>query len=174
MIWPAPEPVLLSVETGSGALELPVRPTRSEDQKLRAFEPPVSAPGSSSKKLRHLPMRRTIAIDLTTNEMVYTLHGDGGDFGGAALARIEEIGLDIGYILTKRYRIVEDDALSAETELTQSATMSRGAWSIRLQCRMRLTATPEAFQFSGDLQAFENTASFASRDWTFAIPRKLL
>ena len=81
------------------------------------------------------------------------------------LARIEEIGLCyIGYILTKRYRIVEDDALSAETELTQSATMTRGAWSIRLQCRMRLTATPEAFQFSGDLQAFENTASFALRD----------
>ena len=119
-------------------------------------------------------MRRTIEIDLATNEMVYTLRGDGGEFGGAALARIEEIGLDIGYTLTKRYRILEEDALSAETELTQSATLTRGDWSIRLECRTRLTATSEAFQFSGDLQAFEGTAPFASRNWVLAIPRKLL
>ena len=119
-------------------------------------------------------MRRSIEIDLATNEMVYTLHGDGGEFGGAALARIEEIGLDIGYTLMKRYRIIEDNALSAETELTQSATMKRGDWSIRLECRMRLTATSEAFQFTGDLQAFEGATPFASREWVLAIPRKLL
>jgi uncharacterized protein len=174
MIWPAPEPVMLGVETGTGVLELPVRPTRIEDAKLRPFEPPVAEPGSSHKKLRHLPLRRTIEIDLATNEMVYSLRGDGGEFGGAALARIEEIGLDIGYTLTKRYRIIEDDALSAATELAQSATLTRGDWSVRLECRTRLAATAEAFQFGGTVQAFEGSEPFASRDWTLAIPRKLL
>ncbi len=174
MIWPAPAPAILTVETGTGVLQLPVRPPRSEDEDLKPFEPPVAAPGSSHKKLRHLPMRRTIEIDLTTNEMVYTLRGDGGELGGAALARIEEIGLDIGYTLTKRYRIQEEDALSAATELNQSATLTRGDWSIRLESRTRLTATSEAFRFSGDLQAFEGTERFASREWVLSIPRKLL
>ncbi len=174
MIWPSPEPAMLSVETGSSVLELPVRPPRAEDAELRPFEPPMAAPGSLHKKLRHLPMRRTIEIDLASNEMVYTLRGDGGEFGGAALARIEEIGLDIGYTLTKRYRIIEDDALSAATELAQSATLTRGDWSVRLECRTRLTATADAFQFSGTVQTFEGAEPFASRDWTLAIPRKLL
>jgi len=174
MIWPAPAPVILSIEMGSSVLGLPVRPPRAQDKDLRPFDPPVAAPGSSHKKLRHLPMRRTIEIDLATNEMVYTLRGDGGELGGAALARIEEIDLDVGYTLTKRYRIIEDDALSAETELAQSSTLRRGDWSIRLECRTRLTATSEAFQFSGELQAFEGAAPFASRNWVLAIPRKLL
>jgi putative CocE/NonD family hydrolase len=174
MVWPAPLPAILTVETGSSVLELPVRPPRREDAALKPFEPPLAAPGSSHKKLRHMPMRRTIEIDLATNEMVYTLRGDGGEFGGAALARIEEIGLDIGYTLTKRYRILEEDALSAATELTQSATLTRDDWSVRLESRTRLTATSEAFQFSGDLQAFEGTSPFASREWVLAIPRKLL
>ena len=119
-------------------------------------------------------MRRTIEIDLASNEMVYTLRGDGGELGGAALARIEEIELDIGYTLTKRYRIIEDDALSAATELAQSATLTRGDWSIRLECRTRMAATADAFQFSGTMQTFEGAEPFASRDWTLAIPRKLL
>ena len=174
MIWPSPEPAILSVETGSSVLELPVRPPRAEDAALRPFEPPVAAPGSLHKKLRHLPMRRTIEIDLASNEMVYTLRGDGGELGGAALARIEEIGLDIGYTLTKRYRIIEDDALSAATELAQSATLTRGDWSVRLECRTRMAATADAFQFSGTVQTFEGTEPFAARDWTLAIPRKLL
>jgi hypothetical protein len=174
MVWPSPEPAMLSIETGTSVLELPLRPPRADDAKLRPFEPPITAPGSTHKKLRHLPLRRTIEIDLASNEMVYTLRGDGGELGGAALARIEEIGLDIGYTLTKRYRIIEDDALSAATELAQSATLRRGDWSVRLECRTRLTATAETFQFSGTVQAFEGSEPFTARDWTLAIPRKLL
>lgn len=174
MIWPAPQPATLGVELGNGTLELPVRPPHPGDEALRPFDPPVSAPGTRHRKLRHLPMRRTIEVDLATNETVYTLYGDGGEFGGAALARIEEIGLDIGYTLKKRYRIIEDDPLSAETELTQSAVLIRGDWSIRLECRMRLNATSEVFQFSGDLQAFEGAVPFAAREWATAIPRVLI
>ncbi|MDX1710664.1 MAG: CocE/NonD family hydrolase [Rhodovibrionaceae bacterium] len=174
MIWPTPEPVALGLEIGTGSLDLPVRPPRPEDANLRPFEEPVSAPGVQHKKLRHLPMRRTVEIDLASNETVYTLYGDGGEFGGAALARIEEIGLDIGYTLMKRYRIMEDDPLSAQTELVQKAQLKRDDWSVRLECRMRMSSTAEAFQFSGELEALEAGQPFAHRDWVLAIPRKLL
>ena len=45
------------------------------------------------KTLRELPLRRTIEIDLATNETVYTFQS--GEFG-AALARIEAIEMDLG------------------------------------------------------------------------------
>lgn len=174
MIWPAPEPVTLSVRLGTGHLDLPVRPPSQADAAIRPFAEPVSAEGSEHKKLRHLPMRRTIEIDLTTNEMIYTLKGDGGELGGASLARIEEIGLDLGYTMMKRYRILEDDPLSAQTELAQTAILRRGDWNIRLECRTRLNATVSAFQFTGDLEAFENDVPVTSRHWTVSVPRNFL
>ena len=174
MIWPTPEPVALQVEIGTGTLELPLRPPRAEDEMLRPFEPPRAAPSMRHKKLTPLPMRRTVEIDLTSNEWVYALHGDGGEFGGAALARIEEIGLDIGYTLTKRYRIVEDDPRSATTELEQSATLIRGDWQVRLECSTRLTSTAEDFVFTGELRALESGELFEARQWDLKIPRRLL
>ncbi|SLN27237.1 CocE/NonD family hydrolase [Oceanibacterium hippocampi] len=174
MIWPTPEAVTLHVRVATGFLDLPVRPPRAEDALLPEFGPPIAAAGSQHKKLRHLPMRRTIEIDLATSEMVYTLRGDGGELGGAALSRIEEINLDIGYTMMKRYRIIENDPLSAQTELSQAAVLRRNGWSVRVECRTRLSATADAFQFSGDLEAFEADVPFASRHWTVAIPRQCL
>src|SRR5690606_21767704 len=86
--WPSPEPATLTVRTGISTLTLPARPPRPEDDALREFEPPEAAPGTPHTKLRRMPMRRSIEIDLTTNEMVYTLRGDGGELAGASLARI--------------------------------------------------------------------------------------
>ncbi len=119
-------------------------------------------------------MRRTIEIDLATTEMVYTLRSDGGEFDGASLARIEEIDLNLGYTLLKRYRILENDPLSAQTEFSQTAIMRRGDWAIRVECRTRLSATADTFQFAGELEAFEGDRLFKRHDWTLAIPRALL
>ena len=172
--WPAPEPAILSMRTGTAGLELPVRPPRPEDADLPAFGPPEAAPATAQRKLRHLPMRRTIEIDLASSEMVYTLRSDGGELGGASLARIEEIDLELGYQLTKRFRIVESDPLSAQAELAQETSMRRGDWSIRVECRSHMTATREHFQFACDLRAWEGRTPFAERTWTLAIPRALV
>ena len=96
------------------------------------------------------------------------------ELGGASLARIGDIDLDIGFTMMKRYRIIEDDPLSAQTELAQSATLRRDDWSIRVDCRTRLSVTADTFQFSGDVEAFDDGAPFESRHWTLAIPRRLL
>lgn len=172
--WPSPIPVTLTVRSGTSSLMLPFRPPQNEDAKLRPFELPEAAPGTSHKKLRQLPMRRRIEIDLATTETVYTLRSDGGEFDGASLARIEEINLDLGYSLFKRFRILEKDPLSAQTEFAQTAIMKRQNWSIRLECRTRLTSTRETFQFGGELEAYEGGTLFKRQDWALAIPRALL
>ncbi len=172
--WPSPAPVLLTVRTGASTLDLPVRPPRPEDAELTPFGPPESAPVASARKIHRYPMRRSLEIDLTSNETVYTLRSDGGEFDGAVLAHLEDIGLDIGYYLMKRYRMIEDDPLSASTELMQRTVMRRGDWAIRLICRSRLTATEKYFQFSCDLETFEGDRPFVERSWAVSIPRKLV
>ena len=41
LIWPSPEAVTLSLYAGSSELELPVRPARPEDARLRSFGEPL-------------------------------------------------------------------------------------------------------------------------------------
>jgi hypothetical protein len=170
IVWPSPQPVMLSVRPGGSLLRLPERPPREEDAQLRPFEPPAAAPTSLHKTLRRLPIRRSVEVDLVTNETVHTLHM--GEFG-AALTRIEPIDMDLGYTFLKRHRITESDPLSAHTEVVQKTTMRRTGWAVRIECRTHLTATADNFQFGADVEAFEGDQLFARRTWRLAIPRLL-
>ena len=124
--------------------------------------------------MRRLPLKRSLEIDLATNETVYSLVSDGGELGGASLARIEEINLDLGYTFNKYFSIVENDPLSARVELSQRMVMRRDDWSVRVESRTRLTATAELFQFSGDVEAFEGDTLFDRRVWNLSVPRRLV
>jgi len=172
--WPSPDRAILTVRTRISTLTLRVPPPRPEDEALPKFKEPESAPGTPHTKLRRAPMRRSLETDLTTNEMVYTLHSDGGELEGASLARIEDIDLEIGYSITKRYRILEDDPLSAKTELIQQSHFRRGDWAISVECRSTLTATHDAFQFDCHVEAYENDDPVRYREFIRTIPRKLV
>ena len=172
--WPSPEAPILTMRTGTGVLTLPVRPPSPKDKRLRPFEAPEAAPASAQKTLRRLPLKRSLEIDLATNETVYSLVSDGGELGGASLARIEEINLDLGYTFNKYFSIVENDPLSARVELSQRMVMRRDDWSVRVESRTRLTATAELFQFSGDVEAFEGDTLFDRRVWNLSVPRRLV
>jgi len=174
LAWPSPVPVQLTVRTGASRLELPERPTRARDEQLPAFEPPTAAWGSGPTKLERYHTRRRLELDLTSNEVVYSLSGDGGELDGATLTRLEDIDLDLGYSLAKRHRIIEHDPLSAQTDLTQRALLRRGDWQIRVECQTQLTSTAEVFQFSCDLEAFEGLHRSFERRWAVAIPRRLV
>lgn len=173
-IWPAPAPVVLTVRTGNAWLDLPVRPAQASDDALPDFAPPLAARGAIYRQVMPGEFRRSVEIDLATNEMVYTLRGDGGEFDGASMARIDEINLDLGYHQMKRYRVIEDDPLSARTELVQSAVLRREDWKVRIDCRTHLGADATTFRFSGDLKAWEGDEVFAERHWSLVIPRRLL
>ena len=46
-------------------------------------------------------------------------------------------------------------APGSQTEFVQTTTLQRGDWSVRIECRTRLAATIDSFQFTGDLETFE-------------------
>ena len=172
--WPSPTPVALTIRTGTSTLDLPVRPPHAADDRLPAFAEPEAAPSDAPRRLRRRSGSRRIEVDLASSEMVYTLKSGGGEPDGAALSRIEAIDLDIGYRSMRRYRILESDPLSAQTELASMAVLKRGPWHVRIECRTRLATTAEAFQFACDLECYEGDRIAFERSWTLALPRRLL
>jgi len=172
--WPSPEPVTLTLFTGSSTLNLPTRPLRPGDDALRPFELPQHGPLEEHTMLHPAPCTRTIERDLMTDETIYTVHGDGGEIGGASLARLEAIDLEIGYTILRRYRIGETDPLSARVEISQKTVLRRGTWMIRIETRSRMSATREAFLLSTDLVACEGDDQVLSKNWDLSISRDLV
>ncbi len=171
--WAPPEATTLTLFSGVGCLELPVRPADPADATLREFEPPEVAPGSKHQPLRPIPFRRTVERDLATDEVVYTLSGDGGEFDGHSLARLEEIDMELGYRIVKRHRIGESEPLTATTEVRQRVELRRGEWRVSVETTVRFAAEREHLHATTGIVAHEGGELVFEREWDERIPRKL-
>ena len=171
LAWPAPAPVKLSLYPAHCRLLLPVRPDSVEDAALTPFAAPESSPVLEHTTLRPARTERTITHDLLSAETVYTLHSDGGDYEGAALARVHDINADVGHSIDIRYAINTTDPLTARAEVQQKVLLRRPGWHIRVDTRMRLSATRDCFLLATDLDASEGENSVCSRHWEQTIVR---
>lgn len=174
LLWPAPAPVWLSIHTGGSQLELPVRQANPLDAQLQPFAPPEQGPAGEHTALRMVEPQRTVEHDLTTDETVYRVFGDAGDFGGAAVARIEDIDLVVGYTLEKVFRVRADDPLTASAVITQETSLQRDEWRVRIRCSTRLTCDASTFHLTASLHAEECGEVFMERSWDEAIPRRFI
>ena len=174
ILWPAPEPATLGVYAGLSALVLPVRPLRPEDTALRPFDEPETGPAQNVTMLKPSTLRRTVERDLVSGELVYRIFNDGGEFDGAALAKIDDIDLDAGYALLQRFSIAEADPLSARAELVAHTLLRRPGWEAELRARVEMRATLAHFRVIARLVAYEGGAETFARDWDEIIPRDLV
>jgi hypothetical protein len=171
LAWPSPEPATVTVIPGSGWLEVPVRRRMPGDTQLQAFAPPEQAQQMEHVKLRPGRFRRTFERDLTTNETVYTVFSDEAEFNGASLAHIKAIELDLGSSMLRRYRVTERDPLTASAEIEQKTLFRRPSWEIRIETRVKMSASKETFLVEGTLRAFEGDACVFERQWNERVLR---
>ncbi|MFW6379841.1 MAG: CocE/NonD family hydrolase [Halorhodospira sp.] len=175
LLWPAPEPVTITVHTGPGSsLSLPIRPPCATDAELTPFAPPERGPGGEAIPLERADPHRRVEHDLTRDETVYTTFGDAADLEGAALARLEEIDLAVGHTIQRTFRIAETDPLSARAELKRRTRLHRGDWDVRIHCWTSMSATAEHFRVTAELEAFENEERIFHRCYDEWIPRRLV
>jgi putative CocE/NonD family hydrolase len=175
LAWPSPEPVVVTIFTGSSStLELPIRKPRPEDAQLAAFAEPEAAPASQYTPLRTGSFARTVSRDLTSNEMTYTTFVEGGDCGTAGVARVDAINLEVGQSLLKRFTIRDGDPLSARAEVELSSELRRGEWSARIAVRTAFRATKKEFDLEASLVAHDGEARVFSRTWSRSVPRDLV
>jgi predicted acyl esterase len=167
MIWPAPEPVSLTLHTASTYMELPVR-SRSGSKKVPKFAEPESA--TPVKLIEHSKPRnlRELTRDQATGETRLTIVDD---FGRTTIA---EHGLEIWACGRETYRILPNDPLSARQECHWTEERSRGDWKVRTETYSSLTASKTHWHVAGRLEAYENNALIWSRNWDQKIKRNLL
>ena len=166
LVWPAPEPVALTVFAGPSRLHLPLR-------RVKPLEPPVDfkpAEGAAPARVKQLspPVHdRSFATDARTGEQTLTLVDDFGR---------EEIGphgLVTQTIGRETHRIRPDDPLSATMETHWTEVMARGKWQVRTESHTTFSATKTHWLVEARLDAFEGRKKVASRSWKKKIARKL-
>ena len=62
----------------------------------------------------------------------------------------------------------------AGAESSGEWSLERGAWRVRTETRLRMSADAEAFTVAAELDAFEGDEPIVTRRWERRIPRKLL
>jgi len=168
LAWPAPSPVELTLFTAGSTLDLPVRPPAASDARLVPFLPAEGAPLPAYTEAAPGSVERRTTRD---DDVVHVIASQGGAFRAGGPGRLDDIGTELAESMRRRYRIRDDDPLSARAEVVHEIRLRRGGWDVRVACRSSLAATPEAFELSAELEAFEGDVRVGSRRWDARVPR---
>jgi putative CocE/NonD family hydrolase len=161
LVWPSPEPVVLTLH--GGALELPVRRTATGNE--IKFEEPEGAAPWRHEVVRPSANRRTIGKDETTGAVSLVIEDDFGE------ARDADHGLSTGSVAREHWTIHPDDPLAARGETHWTQTLSRGGWSARTETFASMTSDAHSFRLKGRIEAYENDALIFERDFDRKIAR---
>jgi putative CocE/NonD family hydrolase len=143
--WPMmwPSPENATVTVFAGTIALPVRPSNRADDMLSPLPPPETATPDRPTEPR------------------------------PGVARIERLGLELGVQRAFQFTLDGDDPLSAAAETTQTQTIARDSWRIRIETHMRMSCTSDMFVLRATARAWEGEAEISHRDWHYDIPRDL-
>ena len=167
LIWPAPEPVTLTLHTGASFIDLPVRPAR-RGEKPPGFAPAEAAPPVKLAEVDKPFNQREVTIDQRTSEQRLTIVDDFGR------TRIAEHGMTTWARGRETYTIHPDDPLSARQECHWTEERSRGDWKVRTETYSAMTASKTHWHVTGRLEAFEGDEKILTREWDTRIKRKLV
>ncbi len=165
LIWPAPDPMTLSVELSATELVLPLFDGDPERLAMPTFERPALPPALQLTWLRPVSRDRRIEYDVVERRATRIYRKDDGAY------RIEEHGLEIDSVSEQRYWVNDDGSYLAGGVFTATILTGRGDWRTRVTCEVTQVAERDRFVISGRLEAYENDELFAARDIDLEIPR---
>ena len=166
MMWPAPEPVTLTIYAGKSALHLPVRKV-VENETPVVWKPEEAAEPVKLKELKKPWHQREATVDPKTGEWRLAIVDD---FGSNEIQPHKLITYSAG---RENYSILPDDPLSAKMETHWTEELKRGKWHARTETYGRLTATKTHWLVWGKIDAFEGKKKVFTKEWNEQIERKL-
>ena len=167
LIWPAPQPVTLTVHSGASHIDLPVR-AKKRGEKTPQFAPPEAAAPVRLKTVDAPWNKREVRIDQATGERRMLIEDD---FGRSTDL---EHGLTTWGRGRESYSILPEDPLSARQECYWSMETSRGNWVTRTETYSSMRATATHFHITGRLEAYEGKKQILVRHWDEKVKRRLL
>jgi len=174
IVWPAPQPVNLTVFSGASRFLLPVRKPDPNDARLPEFGPPEQAPDTPVTKLADTILSRRIERNPMTGDTLVTLSAKGGVQGPHRHYRIDPTGTEMAHTIDKRLEINDDDPLSARCEITQTMDMGRDGWRSAIAVRTVLTCDATHFHVEAEATASLNGKEASVRRWKTSHARNLL
>ena len=165
LIWPAPEPVTLTLHLGEGGLILPVRRPPASDARLRPFDRPETAPGAEVERIEPAAAGWREVRDHGTGETALHVRD------GSGVYRLVADDLTITKKAEERYSIRHDDLESVTGWARWEMGLVRGDWRIRTVTETTLTATADAFLIEAHLHAWEDQHLVHEARWDERIPR---
>ena len=166
LAWPVPEPVVLTLFTGSSRLELPVRPDRQEDGTVPALPPPRRAPIDPRTPLvAPEPVVARFAEEFRNGRLAFVHVENGG------VTRVDRSGWHSGNVIRRRFEIEPDNPLSASLQLSGEDRYGREGLDIRIRTRLEMTSDERDFRVHAHLDVYENGRCVFSRAWLEDIAR---
>ena len=166
MLWPSPQPVVLSVRLGASRLELPLA---SGDPTAIARLDPILRPAPTLAG----PPRET-------TEPVHAARRGERDEDGTVVTETRDdlgrvfnpaTGLGTESSVCQRFEIRPSDPLSARVQARWSQRIERTGWRVVTESVTSMHADEQAFHLSARLEAYENDTLVFERVWKEAIPR---
>ncbi|MFD4368489.1 CocE/NonD family hydrolase [Rhodococcus sp. NPDC058521] len=164
LAWPSPQPVMLSLYTGTSSLRLPVFDEYAR-QTESPFQEPEGATPISVEQIQQPEHSWVVARDLANYDNSLRIVKDNG------LVRIGAPGIDVAKRVEETYGWKADDHTSVFGDTRWSVTFSRDDWSATTVTHTRLTCSEDEFRMHAELDAYEGDERIMSRIWTKVIPR---
>ncbi|MGW9188276.1 CocE/NonD family hydrolase [Streptomyces rubiginosohelvolus] len=166
LVWPAPQPVLLTVYENGSALTLPVRDQDvPADAELRPFGEPEGCAPTPVTQLSEPEQAWTVTRDLVNYRSALDIVKDQG------ARRYEDAGIEVGLRACERYSWVAEDFASVRGESAWTMSFRRPGWDVRVETRTVLTSDKDAFHVDATLDGYEGARRVFSRTWNEDVPR---
>ncbi|SFP92222.1 hypothetical protein SAMN05216419_103323 [Nitrosomonas cryotolerans] len=165
LAWPPPEPVRLSIYSGTSIFKIPARHPRESDYQCHEFG---EAEGSKPlKKSLIEPEHHNwhVIRDLAKDESTLKVVNDRGIY------RLETINLEVQSKTIERYTYRADDFLSVKGETHCTRGFKRNDWFVKTITRTTLTSNATHFHLLADLDAYEGQKRVYCVSWDRKIPR---
>jgi uncharacterized protein len=166
MMWPAPEPVKLTVYAGASTIDVPLR-KKNLTEKPVVFANPEAASPVQQKQLKKPTNSRKSSIDRKTGLTKLAIVDDFGSF------ELKPHGLIVSSIGRENYAINPKDPLSAVMETHWTEGLKRGKWQVTTETYGRLTATKTHWIIWGKIEAYEGKKCVFKKEFNEEIERRL-
>jgi uncharacterized protein len=168
LIWPAPEPVTLTLFAADTTLELPLRMASAGDGELPGFAEPESGPGPEIERIEAAQPGWRVIRDHAANSVAAEIDD------GAGTYRLVARDITVSKKGRERYSVTGDDLGSVTGHVEWEVGVSRGDWTMRSLTETTLTADEHNFRVRARLRAWEVDEMVFERTWDELIPRKLV
>jgi uncharacterized protein len=165
-MWPAPEPVTLTVHAGASQILLPVRKDILAETPL-SWMPAEAAEPVKQKEIKSAFNTRETVLDEKTGELRIEIIDDFGE------QEIKPHGMIVAGAGRESYSILPDDPLSAKMETHWTEIRRRGTWNTRTETFGRLTASKTHWIVWGKIEAYEGKKKVFEKEFNEKIERKL-